>query len=137
MFAQTVRATRQRAFYMPLLPFLPLLAQAVLLAGGNRVVNGELTLGAFVAFNVYLLTPVWPLRMLGYWISEFQRAIASGERIFEIIDEPEEVVERPDAEPCHREKDACASSTCRSGTTTTGPCSRTSTSTSSPARRSR
>jgi ATP-binding cassette subfamily B protein len=35
--------------------------------------------------------------MLGYWISEFQRAIASGERIFEVIDAPEEVVERPDA----------------------------------------
>jgi ATP-binding cassette subfamily B protein len=100
VFSQTVRATRQRAFYMPLLSFLPLLAQAaVLLAGGNRVVNGELSLGAFVAFNVYLLTLVWPLRMLGYWISEFQRAIASGERIFEVIDEPEEVVERPDAQP--------------------------------------
>src|ERR687892_650911 len=100
VFAQTVRATRQRAFYMPLLSFLPLLAQAaVLLAGGNKVVNGDLSLGAFVAFNVYLLTLVWPLRMLGYWISEFQRAIASGERIFEVIDEPEEVVERPDAEP--------------------------------------
>jgi ABC-type multidrug transport system fused ATPase/permease subunit len=98
VFDQTVLATRQRAFYMPLLSFLPLLAQAaVLLAGGNRVVDGELTLGAFVAFNVYLLMLVWPLRMLGYWISEFQRAIASGERIFEIIDAPEEVVERPDA----------------------------------------
>jgi ABC-type multidrug transport system fused ATPase/permease subunit len=42
---------------------------------------------------------VWPLRMLGYWISEFQRAIASGERIFEVLDEPEEIVERPDARP--------------------------------------
>ena len=100
VFAQTVRATRQRAFYMPLLSFLPLLAQAaVLLAGGNRVVNGDLTLGAFVAFNVYVLMLVWPLRMLGYWISEFQRAIASGERIFEVIDAPEEVVEQPDARP--------------------------------------
>jgi ABC-type multidrug transport system fused ATPase/permease subunit len=100
VFDQTVRATRQRAFYMPLLSFLPLIAQAaVLLAGGNKVVNGDLLLGQFVAFNVYLLTLVWPLRMLGYWISEFQRAIASGERIFEVIDEPEEVVERPDAGP--------------------------------------
>jgi ATP-binding cassette subfamily B protein len=100
VFDQTVLATRQRAFYQPLLSFLPLLAQAaVLLAGGGRVVAGDLTLGAFVAFNVYLLVLVWPLRMLGYWISEFQRAIASGERIFEVLDEPEEVVERPDARP--------------------------------------
>jgi ATP-binding cassette subfamily B protein len=42
---------------------------------------------------------VQPLRMLGYWVSEFQRAIASGERIFEVLDEPEEIVERPDALP--------------------------------------
>jgi ATP-binding cassette subfamily B protein len=96
VFAQAVRATRQRAFYTPLLAFLPLLAQAaVLLAGGRRVASGDLTLGAFVAFNVYLLLLVQPLRMLGYWISEFQRAVAAGERIFEVLDEPVSIVERP------------------------------------------
>jgi ATP-binding cassette subfamily B protein len=92
VFAQSVRATRQRAFFAPLLSFLPLLAQAaVLLAGGHRVVSGELDLGAFIAFNVYVLMLVQPLRMLGYWISEFQRSIASGERIFQVLDEPEEI----------------------------------------------
>ena len=34
---------------------------------------------------------VFPLRMLGMWIGEGQRATASGERIFQIIDEPEEI----------------------------------------------
>ena len=38
-----------------------------------------------------------PLRMLGMWIGQAQRATASGERIFEIIDEPEEVADKPDA----------------------------------------
>ena len=43
VFDESVRATRQRAFYVPLLSFLPLLAQAaVLLAGGHLVVNGDL-----------------------------------------------------------------------------------------------
>ncbi|MDQ4082284.1 MAG: ABC transporter ATP-binding protein/permease [Actinomycetota bacterium] len=98
VFEQTVKAARQRAVYTPLLAFLPLLAQAAtLLVGGRRVDAGDLSLGAFVAFNVYLLMLVQPLRMLGYWISEFQRAVASGERIFEVIDEPEDVVERRDA----------------------------------------
>ena len=98
VFEQAVRAARQRAFYSPFLSFFPLLAQGIaLLAGGHRVYNGDLTLGAFVAFNVYLLMIVQPLRMLGYWISEFQRAVASGERIFEVLDEPEDVVERPGA----------------------------------------
>ena len=98
VFEQTVKAARQRAVYTPLLSFLPLLAQAAtLLVGGRRVDAGDLSLGAFVAFNVYLLMLVQPLRMLGYWISEFQRAVASGERIFEVIDEPEDVVERRNA----------------------------------------
>jgi ABC-type multidrug transport system fused ATPase/permease subunit len=100
VFDQSLRATRQRAFYVPVLSFLPLLTQAaVLLAGGHRVVNGNLSLGAFIAFNVYVLMLVMPLRMLGMWIGQAQRAAASGERIFEILDEPEEVADSPDATP--------------------------------------
>jgi ABC-type multidrug transport system fused ATPase/permease subunit len=100
VFAKSLEATRQRAFYVPFLSFLPLLAQAaVLLAGGHRVVNGNLAIGEFVAFNVYVLLLVMPLRMLGMWIGTSQRAVASGERIFEILDEAEDVVETPDALP--------------------------------------
>jgi ABC-type multidrug transport system fused ATPase/permease subunit len=100
VFDQSVRATRLRALFSPLLSFLPLLAQAgILLYGGHRVVNGHLTLGEFVAFNVYVLMLVFPLRMLGSWIGWAQRAIASGERIFEVLDETEEIVERPNAPP--------------------------------------
>ena len=100
VFGQSVKAARLRARYVPLLSFLPLLAQGgVLLYGGQRVVNGHLTLGQFVAFNVYVLMLVFPLRMLGSWIGWAQRAIASGERIFELLDEIEEISERPDARP--------------------------------------
>ncbi len=100
VFGQSIRATRQRAFYVPLLSFFPLLAQsAVLLAGGQKVMNGSLELGQFVAFNVYVLMLIMPLRMLGMWIGTAQRAVASGERIFEVLDEPEDVVSRPDAQP--------------------------------------
>ena len=38
-----------------------------------------------------------PLRSLGMWIGQAQRATASGERIFQVIDEPEEVADRPGA----------------------------------------
>ena len=98
VFGQSVAANRQRAFYVPLLSFVPLLAQAaVLLAGGRMVAHGSLQLGAFVAFNLLLNMLVMPLRMLGMWIGQAQRATASGERIFEIIDEPEEIANAPDA----------------------------------------
>jgi len=61
------------------------------------VAHGSLSIGSFVTFNLLLAMLVGPLRMLGMWIGQAQRATASGERIFEIIDEPEEVAERPDA----------------------------------------
>jgi len=98
VFTETVRAFRQRAIYVPLLSFLPMLAQAaVLLAAGRMVVSGSLTLGEFFLFNLLLAMLVVPLRSLGMWIGQAQRATASGERIFEVMDEPEGIADRPDA----------------------------------------
>jgi ABC-type multidrug transport system fused ATPase/permease subunit len=95
VFEQTVRANRQRATYVPLISFVPMLAQAaVLLVGARMVAHGTLTPGSFVAFNLYLGMLVMPLRALGMWIGQSQRATAAGERIFEIVDEPEEIADR-------------------------------------------
>jgi ABC-type multidrug transport system fused ATPase/permease subunit len=100
VFDRTLIANRQRALYVPLLTFLPLLAQAaVLLVAGRMVVSGSLTLGAFFTFNLLLAMLVMPLRMLGMWIGQAQRAVAAGERIFEILDEPEEIADRAGARP--------------------------------------
>jgi ATP-binding cassette subfamily B protein len=98
VFDATVQAFRQRAIYVPLLSFLPLLAQAaVLLAAGRMVVNGSLTLSEFFVFNLLLAMLIVPLRSLGMWVGQAQRATASGERIFEVMDEPEGVEDRPEA----------------------------------------
>jgi ABC-type multidrug transport system fused ATPase/permease subunit len=98
VFARTIDANRQRSIYVPLLAFIPLLAQAaILLVGGWMVVHDQLTVGEFFAFNLYVSLLIMPLRMLGMWIGQSQRATASGERIFQILDEPEEITERPGA----------------------------------------
>jgi ABC-type multidrug transport system fused ATPase/permease subunit len=98
VFRQTLKANRQRALYVPLISFAPLLAQAgVLLWGAQMVQDGSLSTGGFVAFNLYLAMLVMPLRSLGMWIGQAQRATASGERIFQVMDEPEEVTDRPRA----------------------------------------
>jgi ABC-type multidrug transport system fused ATPase/permease subunit len=98
VFGRSVDANRQRALYVPLLSFLPLIAQAIVLfAGGRMVIRGDLGFGSFIAFNVLVVMLVMPLRMLGMWIGQAQRATASGERIFEVMDEPEEVSDRPGA----------------------------------------
>ena len=69
----------------------------VLLVGGRMVANGTLDFGTFFFFNILVVMLVMPLRMLGMWVGQSQRATASGERIFEVMDEPEEISEKPDA----------------------------------------
>jgi len=98
VFLQTVRANRQRALYVPFISWVPMLAQAaVLLVGARMVASGDLTVGGFIAFNLYLGMLIMPLRSLGMWIGQAQRATASGERIFQVMDEPEEIADRPEA----------------------------------------
>jgi ABC-type multidrug transport system fused ATPase/permease subunit len=98
VFDQTIKANRQRALYVPFISWVPLVAQAaVLLVGARMVAHNTLSIGEFISFNLYLTMLVMPLRSLGMWIGQAQRATASGERIFQVIDEPEEVKDRPDA----------------------------------------
>jgi ABC-type multidrug transport system fused ATPase/permease subunit len=98
VFDQTLRANRQRATYVPLISFVPQLAQAaVLLVGARMVARGTLSPGSFSAIFLYLSMLVTPLRALGMWIGQAQRATASGERIFQVLDEPEEVADAPNA----------------------------------------
>ncbi|HEX5557495.1 MAG TPA: ABC transporter ATP-binding protein [Gaiellales bacterium] len=100
VFDQAVRAAAIQARYVPMLQSLPNLAiAAVLLVGGYGVIHGTLTLGSFFAVNGYLLLLVVPLRSVGMWVGQYQRAMASGERIFEVLDVDRDIVERPEARP--------------------------------------
>ncbi|MBW3625415.1 MAG: ABC transporter ATP-binding protein/permease, partial [Armatimonadetes bacterium] len=86
------------AFYDPYMGFLAGLSTvSVLWFGGNLVLRGTLTLGELVAFNTYLLLLVGPVRMLGWVVNHIYRAMASGERIFEVLDRPTEVYDDPKA----------------------------------------
>src|SRR5262245_42081283 len=79
VFERTLAANRQRALYVPLLTFMPQLAQAaVLLLAGRMVVSESLSLGEFFAFNLLLAMLVMPLRMIGVWVGRVPRAFAAG-----------------------------------------------------------
>ena len=80
---------------------------------------------------------VFPLRMLGMWIGEGQRATASGERIFQVVDEPEDMQDAGGATVLPPGTDGSPSRASPSATRRDGPCSRGSTSSSSPAGPSR
>ena len=98
VFDQNVFSTRLRAFYNPMIAFLPNLGLAVvLLVGGRQVINGTLTLGDFTAFYTYLVMLIGPMRMLGTALGMSQRAIASGNRLFEILDREPEIESPPEA----------------------------------------
>ena len=68
-----------------------------LLYGGYMVMQGELTPGDLTAFLFYLLTITVYIRMIGWLGNQLSRAVASGERIFEILDARPEVREKPEA----------------------------------------
>ncbi len=87
VFDQSIYSTRLQAFFSPLIGLLPQLGVAlVLLVGGRMVIDGNLSLGNFTAFYTYLVMLAGPLRMLGVAMGMAQRAVASGNRMFEIID---------------------------------------------------
>ena len=100
VFDQSVYSTRLQAFFSPLLGLLPQLGIAlVLLIGGRQVISGDLSLGDFTAFYAYLAMLAAPMRMLGMTMGMAQRAIASGNRLFEILDREPRIESPPGAPP--------------------------------------
>lgn len=100
VFDQSMYATRLRAFYQPLIGFLPQLGLALLLlVGGTQVIDGSMSLGHFTAFYTYFVTLLGPMRMLGMALGMAQRAVASGARLFEILDREPRITSAPGAPP--------------------------------------
>ena len=98
VFDQSIYSTRLQAFFSPLIGLLPQFGTAaVLLIGGRQVINGQLSLGDFTAFYIYLVMLAAPMRMLGIALGMAQRAVASGNRLFEILDREPRIASPPDA----------------------------------------
>jgi ATP-binding cassette subfamily B protein len=87
-----------RGKWAPTMENLPRVGLAlVLLYGGWMALHGHATIGTIVAFNSYVLMLQPPFRMLGMLIMMGQRASASAQRIYEILDEQPDIVDKPDA----------------------------------------
>ena len=84
-----------RARYGPLLEGLPRVGLAlVLLVGGLLAIDGTVTVGSIVAFSSYVVLLQAPFRTLGFMLMLGQRAAASADRIYEILDTEPEVLDR-------------------------------------------
>ncbi|HEX6582002.1 MAG TPA: ABC transporter ATP-binding protein [Thermoleophilaceae bacterium] len=100
VFDQSMISTRLRAFYSPFIGFLPQLGlAALLLVGGRQAINGSITVGEFIAFYGYVLMLTGPMRWLGMALGMAQRAVASGARVFELLDREPQLTAAPDAQP--------------------------------------
>jgi ATP-binding cassette subfamily B protein len=98
VFDQSIYATKLQAFFSPLIGLLPQIGIAlILLIGGREVIDEKLSIGHFVAFYTYLGMLAGPMRMLGVAMGMAQRAVASGNRMFEIIDREPAIQSPPDA----------------------------------------
>jgi len=100
VYDRSMEAATVRATFLPALELLPNLGLIATLGyGGHLVLDGGLTLGELVAFNVYVVMLIWPLRMLGMILAQGQRAAAAAERVQEVLDTAPVIVDRPGSRP--------------------------------------
>jgi ATP-binding cassette subfamily B protein len=93
-----VRQFDVRARYGPLMENLPRVGlAAVLLYGGRLAIEGQVSIADLVLFNIYVVMLQAPFRSLGFLLMLSQRAAASAQRIYEVLDTEPEIVDAPHA----------------------------------------
>ena len=107
-FWSAVRAARLGGALMPTVELMTGTALAlVLIIGGGRVLSNAIEVGTMVAFLLYVQRFFEPIRTLTMHYALLQRAVASGHRIFELLDIPLDIADKPDAKPIGNVKGTC------------------------------
>ena len=97
-WSANVEAGRLTAAVMPVMEVMVAAATAlVVIFGGMRVLDGSLGIGVVIAFALYVQRFFDPIRDLVLQYTQLQRAMAGGQRIFEVLDTKPEIVDAPDA----------------------------------------
>jgi ATP-binding cassette, subfamily B, bacterial len=100
VFDLIVDLARIRSRFQPLLDVIPALSMASVLAyGGILVLDHRIEVGQLVAFNLYITMLINPLQSIGQIIAQAQRAVASSERVSQILNASPVITDRPDAQP--------------------------------------
>ena len=97
---QHIKIAKFFSFLFPIIFLVASLGQAaVVYWGGRQILFGTLSLGEWQKFSLYLIYVFFPIGQLGFIVGQMSQAIASAQRIFEILDAKSEVTDRPDARP--------------------------------------
>jgi len=100
IYEESMTVVRLRSKFAPLFELIPSAAMvAVLWLGGVRVVDGDLTIGEFVAFIQYLTVLVFPLRITGWFFAQVPRAAAAATRIDVLLQEAPEIIDADKPQP--------------------------------------
>ena len=92
----TMNVVRLDAAFGPILHFLVGLTYVVaIVVGGYYTMLGDMTLGSFVEFNMYIGSLVWPMLALGDSITMISQGVAGLDRIHEVMDEKSEITDDP------------------------------------------
>jgi ATP-binding cassette subfamily B protein len=98
MYRASYRAAWLSALFLPTVQMISALALgSVVWFGGLQAIYGTMTIGGIAAFVSYITFMMWPIQDLARVYAELQHAVASGERMFSLIDSIPEVSDRPDA----------------------------------------
>jgi ATP-binding cassette, subfamily B, bacterial len=96
LYGAQMRAVRLQSRYQPLLEAIPTIGQVSILAfGGWLALQGEITLGTFLAFSTYIAQLMAPARQLAGVLTIGQQARAGVERIFQLLDLKPAIVDPP------------------------------------------
>ena len=95
---QAITVARLFTFLFPLVFMIANLGQAAILyVGGKQIITGLLSLGEWQEFSLYLIYLFFPIAQFGFIITQLGQASASADRIFEILDAKNDIVDKPNA----------------------------------------
>ncbi|PWB75875.1 ABC transporter ATP-binding protein, partial [candidate division GN15 bacterium] len=104
-FKSLVRMMRIRHLAAPINDFLTTLAGIVILMyAGSRIISGtgELGAGDFMTFVLAMFSMIKPVKSISQVQIQLQEGMAAAQRVFEVIDTPERITEKPGAIACKR-----------------------------------
>lgn len=97
-YDKMMNSVRIRATYMPLMSLFGGLSSLVVVwYGGYQTINGAITVGELAEFYAYVFSLIWPIRRMAFLVNFFERALAAGNRIFEIMDTEINLKDKEDA----------------------------------------
>ncbi|MDO5715301.1 MAG: ABC transporter ATP-binding protein [Tissierellia bacterium] len=100
---RNLEVVKYQALMTPIQRIIPAFTFIIAIGYGSYLIsNGKITVGQLVSFTYYLNMLIWPMYALGNFINLKQQAGASMDRIQEIWDYPEDIVENPQAKPLHQ-----------------------------------